>query len=191
MDSTEKTVAVTRGRGRPKGTGGNSRPDRAEAGKVHTEPGDNTRFLRHTMAVADLPPIDTSDGKQVEMRLNEYFQLCADYDMKPAVSGCAMALGISRSTFNRWCNGSLRAETHSDSVKKAHEMLDNMMENYMMNGKINPVAGIFLMKNNHGYSDQQEVVLTPKNPLGEATDDATLQQKYLESAGATTIDDPD
>lgn len=50
----------------------------------------------------------------------------------------------------------------------------------MQNGKINPVSGIFLMKNNMGYQDKQEFVLTPNNQLGEATSPEELQQKYLE-----------
>ena len=43
--------------------------------------------------------------------------------------------------------------------------MENMWENYMQNGKINPVSGIFLGKNNFGYQDKQEMVLTPNtNP---------------------------
>jgi hypothetical protein len=56
-----------------------------------------------------------------------------------------------------------------------------MMEGYMQNGKINPVSGIFLMKNNFGYTDKQEVVLTPNSPLGDQKSDAELEQKYLDS----------
>lgn len=37
----------------------------------------------------------------------------------------------------------------------------------MLNGKINPVSGIFLMKNNFEYQDKSEVVLTPNNPFGD------------------------
>lgn len=37
-----------RGRGRPKGTGGNKRPDRTEAMSVHAEPGDNRRYIEHS-----------------------------------------------------------------------------------------------------------------------------------------------
>ena len=32
----------------------------------------------------------------------------------------------------------------------------------MSSGKINPVTGIFLAKNNFGYQDKQEYVLEPK-----------------------------
>jgi hypothetical protein len=62
------------------------------------------------------------------------------------------------------------------------------MEDFMQNGKINPVSGIFLMKNNMGYTDQQEVVLTPNNPLGEKTSERQLRDKYNENI---IIDDTD
>ena len=54
----------------------------------------------------------------------------------------------------------------------------------MQNGKINPVSGIFLMKNNMGYQDKQEVVLTPNTQLGDSTTPEELQQKYLEATAA-------
>ena len=41
--------------------------------------------------------------------------------------------------------------------------MEILWENYMQNGKINPVSGIFLGKNNFGYQDKQEMVLTPNN----------------------------
>ena len=52
----------------------------------------------------------------------------------------------------------------------------------MEDGKVNPVTGIFWQKNYDGLKDQQEVVLTPNNPLGEAQNAEQLKQKYLESA---------
>ena len=42
--------------------------------------------------------------------------------------------------------------------------MEDLWENYMQNGKINPVSGIFLGKNNFGYQDKQEMVLTPNQP---------------------------
>lgn len=58
----------------------------------------------------------------------------------------------------------------------------------MQNGKINPVSGIFLMKNNMGYQDKQEYVLTPNNQLGEATSAEDLQKKYLEDTAGDYAD---
>ena len=50
---------------------------------------------------------------------------------------------------------------------------------YMQNGKINPVSAIFLAKNNFGYADKQEYVLTP-NQQQETIDPATIEAKYAE-----------
>ena len=49
-----------------------NRPDLADFGNEHAEPGDNSRFLRFALASWDLPPIDISDPKQVEQRIKEY-----------------------------------------------------------------------------------------------------------------------
>lgn len=59
----------------------------------------------------------------------------------------------------------------------------------MQTGKINPVSGIFLMKNNFGYADKQEVVLTPNNPLGDQTTNEELEQRYLESVADENLTD--
>ena len=49
----------------------------------------------------------------------------------------------------------------ANSIKKAYVTLEMLWENYMQNGKVNPVAGIFLGKNNYGYQDKTEYVVTP------------------------------
>ena len=103
--------------------------------------------------------------------------------MKPSVAGMALAFGIDRRTMWKWVNGidSAYIPTESrDTLKKAYQFLNAQMENYMQNGKINPVAGIFLMKNNMGYADKQEVVLTPNQQLGEQVPAEDLEKKYLE-----------
>ena len=100
--------------------------------------------------------------------------------MKPTVNGLCNSLGISRDTLCQWKNGNYRTSSHSDVIKKAYNILENLWENYMQNGKINPVAGIFLGKNMFGYTDKQEVVVTPNNPLGDSPDASTIAQKYAE-----------
>ena len=58
------------------------------------------------------------------------------------------------------------------------EALTAQMEDYMQNGKINPVSGIFLMKNNMGYQDKQEVVVTP-NQVNEVSETNLLEESNL------------
>ena len=69
----------------------------------------------------------------------------------------------------------------SDWIKKAYNLMEVQWEDYMQNGKINPVSGIFLGKNNYGYRDQQEVVLTPNSPLGSDVASEDIEKKYLDS----------
>lgn len=136
------------------------------------KPGDNTKILQVNMALMQMPSIDLQSVEEVENRLIEYFALYAQADMKPTVVGMAIALnGHSR----QW----LWAVTHDvspggngylaplptlvvNSIKKAYFMLENQWETYMNSGKVNPVAGIFLGKNNYGYQDKTEHVIAPK-----------------------------
>lgn len=145
------------------------------------EPGDNSRYLAHAMAVRNMPPIDHTDPVQVEKRIDEYLLLCAQYDMKPTVKGFCNSLRIGRNTLFEWKRGTFRAGTHQEVILRAYDLLEEMWENHMQNGKINPVSGIFLGKNNFGYADKQEYVVTPNTGgVPEAVDVATIEAKYAE-----------
>lgn len=159
------------------------RPNRSEALKVHTNPGDNRKYITHSLRLAELPKCDLKSTEDVTRRIKTYFEICAEDDMKPSVAGLALAMDIDRSYL--WEIGAGKTGKNSDivnSVKKAMKILDLQMVDYMQNGKINPVSGIFLMKNNFGYADKQEVVIAPSNPLGEVKDTKELEERYIESA---------
>lgn len=165
-----------------------NRPDLANFGEENTKPGDNTRYLRYAMASWDLPPIDISDPKQVENRIREYFQFCIDNDRKPNIKGLGNWLGVDDSTVSSWRRGEYRAETHSRLIKKAVDALQEMWWDYGQNGKCNPTSWIFIGKNAFGMRDEQQVVITPNNPLDTA-DPNTARQKYIEALPDTTDQD--
>lgn len=144
-----------------------------------TQPGDNSRYLRHALDIYNMEPIDISDPKQVEARIVEYFKYCVDHDMKAGQEGLCFALGITRQTFWNWASGNLRSETHLVPVKKAQAFLKMNWEQYMLNGKINPVAGIFLAKNQYGYTDKQELEVKPVSPMAEGlSTPEEIQKRY-------------
>jgi hypothetical protein len=66
-------------------------------------------------------------------------------------------------------------------IKKAYKGMELLWENYMLNGKINPVSGIFLGKNNFSYSDSQEYVIRPGSAMGAEGDPAQMAQKYKQA----------
>ena len=148
-----------------------------------TEPGDNTNFLSHALAVRNMPPIDTSDPIQVKQRIDDYFTLCVQHDIKPSVKGFLNALRVAKSTLWEWRQGNYRAGTHQQIICEAYDVLEALWEDYMMNGKINPVSGIFLGKNNFGYADKQEYVLTPNQQQITPDDVRLIESKYEELPG--------
>ena len=161
------------------------------------QPGDNTKYVLLGAKLFNLPPIDLKDSEQVNDRLNEFFQIHAEADMKPTVSGMGMALGLDRrrlweiKTGVNDRNQDLPTSTR-DSIKRAYEYMEILWENYMQNGKINPVSGIFLGKNNFGYQDKTEYVVTPNMNNDSDYNAEDIKKRYLtDSATIATIDSPD
>lgn len=151
--------------------------------QLDVEPGDNTKYLNLAMTVMNLPPIDIADVEQVKSRIQEYLTLCSAADMKPTVKGFCNSLKISRTTLFDWKHGNFRKDSHQAVIIEAYDLLEELWENYMQNGKINPVSGIFLGKNNFGYQDKQEYVVTPNTKDVEAVDAKIIEEKYAELPG--------
>ena len=143
------------------------RPDRLPF--ANAAEGETGRYLKHALASWNLPPLDISDGEAVTERVYWYMNHCIESDIRPSIAGLANALGVSRDTIWRWRTERTRAESdgHCDTIKKACAIIEQMDADGLRDGKTNPAAGIFLLKNNFGYQDKQDLVLTPNNPLGD------------------------
>lgn len=170
------------------------RPKKSEQMSVQTDPGDNAKYVGLTMELFKMPKIDLHDSQAVEERLEEFFQLYYAADMKPTVVGMAMALGIDRRRLWEIKTGAMVGGTTPielptatlDSIKRAYNFMENLWEMYMQNGKINPVSGIFLGKNNFGYQDKTEMVLTPNSRTDSDYDAEDIKKRYL--TDSTTFD---
>ena len=156
-----------------------NRPDLANFGAEHVEKGDNSRYIRHALAAFDLPPIDISDDKQVEARLNWFFEHCIENDMKPTVTGMANCLGIDKTTLWSWRAGEYRAATHSPLIKKAYKILEELWESYMINNKVNPASGIFLGRNHWGYQDKVDVVIKNGGNEEQEYNEDDIRRRYM------------
>lgn len=146
--------------------------------------GDNNKYTTFALAIMKLPKIDVTKPEQLGQRIVDYFQLCADHDMKPGVAALGLAVGLDRrrlweinNDVPGW-NTTIPQEC-KDIIKSAYNSLEVLWESWSTGGKLNPVTAIFLGKNNFGYADKQEYVLTP-NQANTTIDPTTIEAKYAE-----------
>ena len=189
-DIVESGEEIVKAKKKPRG-GNNFLTDAA----LNVDAGDNTRFLMANIELMNMPDIDITDAGQVEQRINDYFELYAKHDMKPTVAGLAMALNMDRRRLWEIKTGALvggQGKQHLppevlDAIKKAYILMENLWETYMNSGKINPVSGIFLGKNNFGYQDKTEYVLTPNQKQESDYNAEDISKRYLNDS-ATIVD---
>lgn len=159
---------------------GDPHPDR----RVQVTPEENADFILHNLEVSNLAtnPVDFNDPDGVAQRIQEYFATCIKNGRRPQVAGLALAFGVDRRTLWKWRTGVTRANAPDASrqqLQQATAILNALIEDYMQEGKINPIAGIFLMKNHFDYKDQREEVRIQENPLGVEASREELSKKYL------------
>lgn len=68
--------------------------------------------------------------------------------------------------------------------------METLWESYMNSGKINPVAGIFLGKNNYAYQDKTEYVVTPNQQSDDYSADE-IRQRYLSESSQKRLSTSD
>jgi hypothetical protein len=156
---------------------------------VQAEPGDNSKFTRHNRMLYELVPVTFESAEEVKERTITYLDICEQNDMKPSVAGYALALGIDRVNLWRIVTGAtVKPAEVRNVLKRAYDLLNAQMEDYMQNGKINPVSGIFLMKNAWGYKDKQEIEVSANRSDAESPDQ--LASKYADAIPVDfTVDD--
>lgn len=187
VESGEEIVKAERKKMKPRG-GNNFLTDAA----LKVNDGDNTKYLVVNVELMNMTDIDIKNPDEVRERINDYFKLYASHDMKPTVAGLGMALGLDRRRLWEIKTGNHTSSTPKlpleveDLIKKAYKLMENLWETYMNSGKINPVSGIFLGKNNFGYQDKTEYVLTPNQKQESDYDADEISKRYLTD---TTIND--
>lgn len=144
---------------------------------ITATPEEQASLIMQSLAIANLPRINLKDPEQVRDRINEYFAMVARNGNRPTVTGLGLALN-NMDRFRlyeiRTGNyGNTRGETANlplavtNLIKSAYRVMEELWEQYMQQGKINPVSGIFLGKNHYGYQDKQDIVVTPNAPETE------------------------
>ena len=137
------------------------------------------RDLDRHMEVMTLPRVDTNDAKKVQGRYVEYFSICRKYGKRPTVAGFAESLGVSRQTLWKWLTGEReKPKEVVEVLEMVYAAINAELEDLLVTNKINPVSGIFLLKQS-GYKDVQDVVVRTDQAAGKT--DEELEEEYLKS----------
>lgn len=128
------------------------------------EPEEMTALVEQTMTLATWQPVNLKDPKEIDKRCREYFQYCADHQLRPFIEGLSLCLGTSRQTIWEW---SKEQSERGRIIRKYKQVVMTLLEQWHITGKLNPVSAIFLSKNVGGYTDT--VTLEPVNKVPVAT----------------------
>lgn len=137
----------------------------------------NQKTLSLSIQLASLPKIDLDDYQLVQSRIGDYFNLAMEAGSKPSLAGLALALGVERNTILNWASGVNRPSTYGDLILRAKTIIEEQLETGIVNGEVNPVGAIFVMKNNFGYKDIQDVKIAPETGKTQAE----LEQEYIKA----------
>lgn len=140
---------------------------------------DISRCMANCMMFYDRPIVKSDE--ECRERLYEFFDTCQKTGQLPTVEKMIMSLGAVKSTVWNWENGIGCSSERSNLIKKAKEFIASFESEMVTEGKINPVVYIFRAKNYFGMKDQQDLVLTPNNPLGQDIPPEQIAEKYIEA----------
>ena len=149
--------------------------------KAELPDGYNTKMIQFMMDITPTEPLDVWDVEEMERRFMRYLEKCTEHGMKVGNMAAYYAIGITKETSRDWIQQDHQMRNQrTHFIKKVQQICAMFREGLMQDGKINPVTGIFWQKNYDGLKDQQETIITPNNPLGDATDTEALRRRYLE-----------
>ena len=134
----------------------------------------NQRHIEHAEWLAMMPRLEVWDAESIGNRTMEYLERCKADGVRVNLSAYALALGTTPDGLNELVADKRLTDETRAAILKGISMVEAIMIEMMMEQRINPVTGIFLLKNHFGYKDQSEISF--KGHI--ETDKKTLQAKY-------------
>ena len=146
-------------------------------GQEAPDPAETADKLRQLIKLGTLPRVDTQDPEAVQDRIVEYFQRCIDDGVLASIGGLSLALGLERTTLFKIRRREFRKpQAVYELIDMACNIINAQYEETMQEGKINPLAGIFLMRNNFGYTNTDDTSIVSSTAPEKTPDE--IKQKY-------------
>lgn len=162
-------------------------PQISRAGLITTD--EDRQFvaglLTETLHAYKQPRVKSDE--ELQDRLNQYFQHCADNGQIPTVEEMALYIGYSRTAMWDLETGRRRgfSDSTADIIKKAKEFLATFDAKLAVTGKLNFLAYCFRAKNYYGMSDKSEYVIAPSTQSENDYDENDLRRRYMMDGDST------
>ncbi len=146
------------------------------------------RGLRKRMFSTGGRPYAFDSIEGLEKDICDYFDLCEENDTTPSVTGLSVYLGCNRDTLYAHANNP--NSPFSEVLKRTIEYCHVILENGTVDGKVNPVAYIFLSTNYYGMKNSKDIVVTPSQSSEQVDTSDTMQaiQKQIEEENIPNAD---
>lgn len=136
---------------------------------MENEPTTNQRMLRYALDGWGEKPVDLNDFRAVKSRVQTYFNDCIRYDLKPTLIGVCRRLGITKQAFWKWRTGAARNSNYQKLAEDIYAIIEEMTVELAYNNDINNIQAIVQLKNHFGYTDEQKVVVEPRQSFIDDT----------------------
>ena len=137
----------------------------------------NANYIIHAKRLSELPKIALSDPEDIRDRVDFYYQLCATDGVRPNLPGLALAFGLTRTGLINAMSDRRMTREAAQELGRGIAMMDEILSGMVLDGKVMPVAAIYLMNNWLGYKNASEVT-TRAETIETNVDQKALEQKY-------------
>ena len=137
----------------------------------------NANYIIHAKRLSELPKIALSDPEDIRDRVDFYYQLCATDGVRPNLPGLALAFGLTRTGLINAMSDRRMTREAAQELGRGIAMMDEILSGMVLDGKVMPVAAIYLMNNWLGYKNASEVT-TRTETIETNVDQKALEQKY-------------
>lgn len=123
-----------------------------------------------------LPPVRKQEPDKVRERLDFYFKYCEKYGLKPSVEAMALALGVRRQSLWVW-----EQDENSEAgqlVARAKSLINAVLTEFTMNGRLAFPYTIWLQKNHFQYADKVEVTAVQTNNSNQGRTPEQIAEQY-------------
>ena len=141
----------------------------------------NATYLYHSARIAEMPRCNLMSATEISERSLEYFKACSDDGVRPSLTGLALSLGTTVKGFQSLFNDRRMPEECLNALGKAAAKVEDVTISLMLDTRIQPVTGLFILKNHFGYKDTSDVNINSIRKSGDTPQE--IAEKYKSVVG--------